>query len=121
LLVVAGAVLGARLEVRILLPKLFLRGGDQAKIMLGVLKVVFGRDRIARALRVARELKIFFRHMVGRAADLHVGAVGFVNPGQRVLIAAVVMLLVVIAPAAHALVMLMMLLTVSHGLLFNNS
>ena len=35
------------IEGRLSLPQVFLRGGDQAEIMLGVLVVVFGRDRIA--------------------------------------------------------------------------
>jgi hypothetical protein len=35
------------IEGRLGLPKVFLRGGDQAEIMLGVLVVVFCRDRIS--------------------------------------------------------------------------
>ena len=35
------------IEGRLSLPKVFLRGGDQAEIMFGVLVVVFRRDRIA--------------------------------------------------------------------------
>ena len=71
--------------VRVLLPELFLRRGDQAEIVLGVLVVVLGRDRIAGTLRVARELDIFLRDVGGGAADFHVGAVGLVNPRQRIL------------------------------------
>ncbi len=40
------------LKVGLALTKLFLRGGDQAKIMLGVLIIIFGGDRIPGALRV---------------------------------------------------------------------
>ena len=40
------------IEGRLGLPQVFLCGGDQAEIMLGVLVVVFGRDRIAGTLRV---------------------------------------------------------------------
>lgn len=40
------------LKVRLTLAKLFLRGGDQAKIMLGVLIIILGSDRIPGALRV---------------------------------------------------------------------
>ena len=91
--------------------------------MLGVLEIIFRRDRIAGGLGVTRELEIFLRDVIGRSADLHVGAVGFIDPCQRVVAAAViivvVVVVVVVAPA-HALVV-MMLLTVSHGLLFNNS
>eukprot|EP01035_Chromulina_nebulosa_P032394 gene32392-biopygen20904 len=54
-------VLGARL--RLILAKLFLGSRDQAKIMFGVLIVVFGRDRIARGACVARELDVFFSDM----------------------------------------------------------
>jgi len=111
------AALGARLEVRILLAELLLRGRDQTEVMFGVLEIIFRRDRIAGGLSVAGELEIFLRDVVGGAANLHVRAVRFINPRQGILIAPVVMLLIV-APA-HTLVM--MLLTVSHGLLFNDS
>jgi len=121
LLVVAAAAFGAgRLEVRVLLPELFLCGRDQAEIVLGMLEVIFRRDRIARGLRVARELKILLGDMVGRAADLHVGAVGLIHPRQRVMIAAVIIIIVVvvviIAPAHALVVIVVLMLTVSHGL-----
>jgi hypothetical protein len=124
LLVVAASAIGTRrLEVRVALPELLLRDRDQAEIMLGMLEVVLCRDRIAGRLRVACELKIFVGDMTGRSADLHVGAIGFVNPGKRVVIAAVIIIvvavIVVVAPA-HALVVMLML-TVSHGLLFIHS
>jgi len=61
--------------VRILLTELFLRGGNQAKIVLGMLVVVLGRNRIARTLRVTRELDIFFRYMRSGAANFDVGTV----------------------------------------------
>jgi len=61
--------------VWILLPELFLRGGNQAEIVLGMLVVVLGRNRIARTLRVARELDIFFRYMRSGAANFDVGTV----------------------------------------------
>ena len=116
LLVVAA--LGPRLEVRIVLAELLLRRRDQAEIMFGVLEIIFRRDRIAGRLGVTRKLEIFIRDVIGRAANLHVRAVGFINPCQGILIAPIIVLLIV-APA-HALVV-MMLLTVSHGLLFNHS
>ena len=53
--------------------------------MLGVLVVVFRRHRIARTLRVARELKIFFRDVRRRSADFHVRSVGLVDPRQWIL------------------------------------
>ena len=123
LLVVAAAAafLPLRLEIRILLAELLVRRRDQAEIVFGMLEVVFGRDRIAGGLAITRKLEIFLRHMVRRAANLHVGAVGFIHPCQRVVAAAVVIVVVIVVVApAHALVV-MMLLTVSHGLLFNDS
>ena len=122
LLVVAAAALGAlRLEVRVLLAELFVRRRDQAEIMLGMLEIIFRRNRVARGLRVARELKIFFRDVVRGSADLHIRAVGFVNPCQGIVAAPVVIVVVIVVVApTHALVVVM-LLTVSHGLLFNNS
>ena len=47
--------------LRLVLPELFLGGGDQAEIMLGVLIVVLGGHRIAGRARVARQLHVFFR------------------------------------------------------------
>ena len=67
-------------KMRIVLPELLLRGGDQAEIMLGVLIVVFRRHRIARRVRVARELDVFFGDMRRRSANLDVGTVQFVTP-----------------------------------------
>jgi len=61
--------------VWILLPELFLRGGNQAEIVLGMLVVVLGRNRIARTLCVARELDVFFRYMRSGAANFDVGTV----------------------------------------------
>ena len=48
------------LKIRLILAKLFLRGGDQTKIMFGVLIIIFGGNRISGALRVAGELEVFF-------------------------------------------------------------
>lgn len=61
--------------VGVLLPKLLLRGGDQAKIMFCVLIVVLRRDRVARALRIARKLDVFFCNVRGGTPDLNVGTV----------------------------------------------
>lgn len=76
-LLAGGALLLLRLlvVVWILLTELFLRGGNQAKVVLGMLVVVLGRNRIARSLRVARELDIFFRYMRSGAANFDVGTV----------------------------------------------
>ncbi len=64
-------VFGARL--RLVLPELFLGRGDQAEIMLGMLIVILGGDRIAGRARVARQLHVFFSDVGGGAADLDVG------------------------------------------------
>jgi hypothetical protein len=61
--------------VGVLLAELFLRGGDETEIMFGVLVVILSGNGIAGALRVARELNIFFRNVRSRAADLNVRAV----------------------------------------------
>jgi hypothetical protein len=49
--------------VRVLLTKLLLCRGDQAEVVLGVLIIILGGHRIARPLRVTRELNVFFRDM----------------------------------------------------------
>ena len=96
------------LVVGLALPELLLGGGDQAKIMLGVLVVVFGSDRVAGTLRIAGKLQVLFGDVRGRAADFYVRSTGLVHAGQRIL---VMTTFAVATP--HALV-----LTVSHGLLF---
>ena len=48
LVIPATAFRTLRLEIRILLAELLLRGGDQAEIMFGVLVVILGRDPVAR-------------------------------------------------------------------------
>ena len=49
--------------VRVLLTKLLLRCGDQAKVVLGVLIIILSGHRVARTLRVTRDLDVFFRDM----------------------------------------------------------
>src|SRR5438552_12147923 len=70
---IGGAAELARLLLlvirRLSLPKLLLGGRDQPKIMLGVLVKVFRRNWIARALRVACQLEIFFRNVGCRSAN----------------------------------------------------
>src|SRR5262249_55424367 len=100
------------LLLRLVLAELFLRRRDDAEIMLGVLVVVLGGDRIAGALRIARELQIFFGDVPGGGADLGLGAVRFVDPGQRVLTAAI--LVVTAAASAATVTHALLVLTVSH-------
>ena len=69
------------LVVRLTLPKLLLGRGDQPKIMLSVLVIVFRRNRIARALRVARQLEIFFPNVGCRSANFYVRSIGLVRSG----------------------------------------
>jgi hypothetical protein len=88
--------------VRVLLTKLFLRRGDQAEVVFCVLIVILRGHRVARPLRVTRELDVLFRDMRGGAADFDVGTVRLVNAREGILTFAVV------ASPPHAL------LTVSH-------
>jgi hypothetical protein len=109
----AGLLLGKGLT----LTKLFLRCGDQAKIMFGVLIIIFAGDRISGTLRIAGKLEIFFGDVGRRSSNLYVLPIGLVHSGQRIL----VMMMMTTATAlatiatAHAFVVV---LTVSHGLLF---
>jgi hypothetical protein len=96
------ALLRLLIVVGVLLAELFLRGGNETKIMFGVLVVILGGNRIAGALGVTRKLDIFFRDVRSRAANFYVRAVRFVNARQRILTFAVV------TASPHAL------LTVSH-------
>ena len=50
--IAAHVTAGLLLEKRLGLAKLFLRGGDQAKIMFGVLIIIFAGDRVPGALRI---------------------------------------------------------------------
>ena len=47
---------------------------DQPEIMFGVLEIAFRHDWIARSLRVARQLEVFFADVVGRSTNFHVRA-----------------------------------------------
>ena len=75
------ARIGLLLLVRILLRELGLRRGYQSKIMLGVLQIAFGGDRVARGLRVARELDVLLGDVMGGAAYFHFRAIRFVDAG----------------------------------------
>ena len=52
-----------------------LRGGNQSEVMLGVLQIIFRRDRISARMSVSCELEIFFRNVMRVAAYFHVGPV----------------------------------------------
>ena len=66
---------------RLTLPKLLLGRGDQPKIMLSVLVIVFRCNWISRALRVARQLEIFFPNVGCRSANFYVRSIGLVHSG----------------------------------------
>jgi hypothetical protein len=72
-----------------------------AVVMLSVLEIAFSHNRIAGGLRIAGELQIFFRNVMGRAANFHVGSIGFKGPGERIGALAIA----VIIAATHTLVL----------------
>ena len=97
------------LVIGLALAELFLRRCDQAEVMLGVLIIVFGGNRVSGALCVPGKLQILFRDMGRRSPNFHVRPVGLVHARQRILV--VMMMMTTFAVATpHALV-----LTVSHG------
>jgi hypothetical protein len=69
------ALLRLLIVVGVLMAELFLRGGNKTEIMLGVLVVILGGNRIAGALGVTRKLDIFFCNVRSRAANFNVRAV----------------------------------------------
>ena len=68
----------------ILLAQRFLRGGDDAKIVLRMLKIRLGGYRIARNLSIAGELAVFLGHMLSGAAHFDVRTVRLVAARQRI-------------------------------------
>jgi hypothetical protein len=100
--------------LRLILPELLLRGGDDAEVVFGVLVIVFGGNRVARALRIARKLHVFFGEVGRGAADLDLRTVGFVDPGHRILATPVVIAVVAVPAAAAAAVPHTLVLAVSH-------
>ena len=67
------------LIIGLTLPELLLRRGDDAEIVLGVLIVIFCRNRIPGTLRVTGELKVLFGDMRRRAANFYVRPIGLVH------------------------------------------
>jgi hypothetical protein len=67
------------LIIRLALPELLLGGGDEAKIMFGVLEVVFRRNRISRTLRVASELEVLFGDVGCRSANFYIRPIRLVH------------------------------------------
>ena len=83
--------------------------------MLGVLVVVFRRDRIARGGRIAGQLNVFLGNMVGGTPDFDVGPVQFVNARERIVILASAASAAPTITTPHAMVLV---LTVPHSLPF---
>ena len=81
------AVIGGRahlarrllLVIGLTLPELLLRRSDDAEIVLGVLIIIFRRNRVPGALRVTGKLKILFGDMGRRTANFYVRPVGLVH------------------------------------------
>jgi hypothetical protein len=111
--VAAHVTAGLLLEIRLGLAKLFLRGGDQAKIMFGVLIIIFAGDRVPGALRITGQLEVFLGNMRRRASNFYVLSIGLVHSRQWVLM--MMMVTTFAVATAHPFV-----LAVSHGLLFRN-
>ena len=83
---VVVAVIGGRahlagllLVIGLTLPELLLRRSDDAEIVLGVLIIIFRRNRVPGALRVTGKLKILFGDMGRRTANFYVRPVGLVH------------------------------------------
>ncbi len=96
----AAAIIAAFLAVRRGL--FFLPGSEvahDAEIMVGELQIIFGLNPVARKLRVAREVAIFFDHLGAVAARPAVDAVGLVDPAATARLRAVVIVAVVVAAA----------------------
>jgi len=108
-LFVARFVIGAD-ETGLTLRILRLGRGEDAIIMLGVLKIVFRRNRIARRRRIARQLDVFVGDVGRGAADFYIRSIRLITPAEWVRAFAVV-----IVTTAHALLLLMLLLTLPHG------
>ncbi len=92
-------------RLRLILTELLLGRGDQTEIMLGMLIVILGGDRVAGRARVARQLHIFFSDVRGGAADLDVRSIGLEHPGHRVLAAPVAIIPLLLLPVTHPLVL----------------
>ena len=64
--------------------RFLLRGGDDTEIMLGMLEIGLRQHRVARNLRIARQLCLFFNNMLGRSAHLDIRSVGLVGAREGV-------------------------------------
>jgi hypothetical protein len=86
-------------------------GEDDAVIVLGVLQIVLGQDRIARRVSVPGHRHVLLGHVRGRAPDLDVRAIALEAAGQGVLTLAAWIVAIVVSAATSAV-----LLSLPHGL-----
>lgn len=95
---------------------------DDAIIMLGVLQIILGQNRITRGLGVPCERNVFLRDVGGRAPHFHVGPIRFEAADQRVLAFAMVIVPVamVAMSVAVAATAASVLLSLPHGLPFSS-
>ena len=96
ILILAGRALLAALRQRLG----SVRGGNKPEVMLGVLQIIFRRDRISAGMSISRELEVFFRHVMRVAAYFHVWSVRFVGSRQRIGPSTIIC-----RPAAHPLIL----------------
>ena len=76
---------------------------DNAEIVLSVLQIILGKNRVARGLGVAGELEIFLRDVRRITPDFHIRSVGFEVPAQRVDVLAPA----IVVPAALAVLVVL--------------
>jgi hypothetical protein len=76
-------------EERGRLPELFLRGGDQAEIMLRMLEIALLGNRIPGRLGIARKLQVFLGNVGRGASHFDIRSVRFVHPRERIVTLAV--------------------------------
>jgi hypothetical protein len=76
--------------VGVLLAELFLRHGNQAEIMFGVLVIILGRHRISGTLRVPCELDVLLGDVRGSTTNFYVGPIRLVDPCEWILTFAVI-------------------------------
>ena len=71
--------------------------------MVGELEIIFGHHPIARQLRIARHVAIFFEQLGGVAACAAIDAVGLIAPATTLRALAIVAAVVIAAATATAL------------------
>lgn len=67
---------------------------DDTVVVFRVLQIVFSHDTVAGALRITGQRRVFFRYVLGRAADFNIGAGTVIGSGQRVTALAVEIIII---------------------------